>query len=116
MTRPFRFRVRSLIVGIAALAIPAAFLRPDSHDDPTFVSVVYCAIIVAGFVQLLIYAISLVRITTADDFDPESGQSSEAEGGPKRRGAASVYLDRLKNRMMSVKHPAKPKTGLEQEL
>jgi hypothetical protein len=116
MTRPFRFRVRSLIFGIAALAVPAAFLRPDSHNDPTFVSVVYCAIIVAGFVQLLIYAISLVRVTTVDDLDPEAARSSEAEDWPERRSAASVYFDHLKNRMMSVKHPAKPKTGLEQEL
>ncbi len=116
MTRPCRFRVRALIIAIAALAIPAAFFRPDSQNDPTFLSVMYCAIIVAGFVQLLIYVISLVRITTADDLGPESGQSAEAEGGPKRRGAAIVYFDRLKRRMMSVKHPAKPKTGLEQEL
>jgi hypothetical protein len=116
MTRPFRFRVRALIIAIGALAIPAAFFRPDSQNDPTFLSVIYCAIIVAGFVQLLIYAISLVRITTADNLDPESGQSSEAESGPKRRGAARAYFDRLTRRMMSAKHPAKPKTGLEQEL
>jgi hypothetical protein len=116
MTRPFRFKVRALIIAIAALAIPAAFFRPDSQSDPTFLSVIYCAIIVAGFVQLLIYAISFVRITIADDLDPESGESSEAEGGPKRRGAASFYFALLKRRMMSMKHPAKPKTGLEEEL
>jgi hypothetical protein len=116
MTRPFRFRVRALIIAISALAIPAAFFRPDSQNDPTFLSVIYCAIIVAGFVQLLIYAISLVRISTANDLDPESGQSSAAEGWPKRRGVASVYLDLLTRRMMSLKQPSKPKTGLEQEL
>jgi hypothetical protein len=116
MTRPFRFRVRALIIAISALAIPAAFFRPDSQNDPTFLSVIYCAIIVAGFVQLLIYAISLVRISTADDLDPESGQLSEVKVGPKWRGAMSVYFDRLARRMKSVKHPAKPKTGLEQEL
>ena len=82
MTLPFRFRTRSLILAIAALAIPAAFFRPDSHNDPVFVSVVYCAFIVAGLVQLLIYAISLLEITTSDDFTPGTGESSHSDSGP----------------------------------
>ncbi len=97
---PIRFRVRSLIIAVAALAIPAAFFRPDAHNDPPFLSVVYSAIIVAGLVQLLIYAISLLQITTAEDFIPETGESShsETEPGAGQEGAEHSGQDGAERR------------------
>ena len=97
---PFRFRVRSLIIAVAALSIPAAFFRPDAHNDPPFLSVAYSAIIVAGLVQLLLYAISLVQITTAEDCIPETGGSShsETEPGAGQEGAKDSGLDGAERR------------------
>jgi hypothetical protein len=70
-----------MIIAIAALAVPTAFFRPDAHDDPTFLSVAYCAIIVAGFVQLLIYAISLVSLPTSGELIPETNEPTHPEAG-----------------------------------
>jgi hypothetical protein len=76
-----RFGVRWLIIAVAALAVPVVFFRPDSHHDPEILSVTYCAIIVAGFVQLLIYAMSLVSLPIAGDSIPETPESSQPEFG-----------------------------------
>ena len=64
------------MIAIMALAVPVTFFRPGAHNDPTFLSVTYCAIIVAGFVQLLIYAISLVSLPTSGNLSPETNGSS----------------------------------------
>jgi hypothetical protein len=80
---PTRFRVRSMLIVIASLALLAAFFRPDAHHDPAFLSAMYAAILVAGCVQLLIYAIGRVPITNSRDVLPESEvvrESIEAEG------------------------------------
>ncbi len=97
---PMRFRTRSLILAVAALAIPAAFFRPDSYNDPPFLSVAYCAIIVAGLVQLLIYAISLVQITDAEDSIPGTGGSSHSETrlGAGQEGAEDSGQDGAERR------------------
>jgi hypothetical protein len=70
-----------MIIAVAALAVPAAFFRPDADNDPTFLSVTFCAIIVAGFVQLLIYAVSLVSLPTSNDLTPETNESAHPEAG-----------------------------------
>jgi hypothetical protein len=77
---PIRFRVRSMIIAIAALAVPAAFFRPESHHDPAFLSVMYGAVIVAGCVQLVIYVISLVQLKTSRDLISETGKSPDQAG------------------------------------
>jgi hypothetical protein len=84
-----RFRTHTMIFAIAAFAVLAAFLRPDARNDPPFLVVTYCTLIVGTLVQLLIYAISLV------DFSwpiPKDGQSSGPDDGvgPKRGGGGSV--------------------------
>jgi hypothetical protein len=57
-----RFRTRTNFIAIVAIAILAAFFRPDSHNDPTILSVAYCAVIVAGLIELLLYIIRLLRL------------------------------------------------------
>jgi hypothetical protein len=81
MMAPIRFRVRSIIIAIAAIAVPTAFFRPDAHTDPEFLSVTLCAILVAGFIQLLIYAMSLVSLPTSDEFIPETNEPAHPEAG-----------------------------------
>jgi hypothetical protein len=70
-----------MVIAIAALAVPTAFFRPDAENDPEFLSVTYCAIIVAGFVQLLIYAVSLVSLPTSGELTPETNESAHPEAG-----------------------------------
>jgi hypothetical protein len=82
-----RFGVRSLIIAVAALSVPAALFRPDANHDPTFLSVMYCAIIVAGFVQLLIYALSLVSLPISGDSIRRPGETAPAPRPVRRKGA-----------------------------
>jgi hypothetical protein len=82
-----RFGVRSLIIAVAALSVPAAFFRPGADHDPTFLSVTYCAIIVAGFVQLLIYAMSLVSLPISGDSIKRPGETTPAPRPVPRNGA-----------------------------
>ena len=86
---PIRVRIRTIIIVFPVLAVLEAFFRPEANRDPVYLSVMYGAMIVAGLVGLLIYAISLL------DFSgpiPDESQSlnPEAGMGPKRGAQESV--------------------------
>jgi hypothetical protein len=71
-----------MIIAIAALAIPATFFRPDAHNDPPYLSVLYGAAIVAGLVQLLIYVISTFSFPISPD---ESQRTADRDDLARRR-------------------------------
>ncbi len=58
-----RIRIREIIIAIAAIAVLAAFFRPEAHKDPVLFSVVVGALIVGALVQLLIYATSRLDLS-----------------------------------------------------
>ena len=58
-----RVRIRTIMIAMPALAVLEVFLRPEANRDPVFLSATYGALIVAGLVQLLIYAIGFLDLS-----------------------------------------------------
>jgi hypothetical protein len=84
-----RFRTRTMMIAIAALAVLVAFFRPAARNDPPFLIVTYCTLIVGTLVQLVIYAISLVDFPWPISKDDQSSGPDDAVG-PKRGGGGNA--------------------------
>ncbi len=83
-----RSRVRTLLLALPAIAVLAAFFRPEAHKDPMLLSVLYGTLITVGLVRLLIYAVSLLDFSGPVPKEAESAtKPSIAHSGSSNNSA-----------------------------